>query len=671
MPDRKCTNCFSFGESCTYLQPSHPRPKNRTVEELKQKVAALEAKLRMLSVCSLCSRPLQSTFDDDLAHTDTPEVVIDESRDESDETSDEESEDEDVKALTRQFKHSFFGSDSTFSFVRKAITIKEKYLGPQAPTYTLPKAAFQWDLFPWEKAFYHSQPVYTFPPPDLMQHLLQLYFINVHPIFPILHRPTTSHHIREKLYLHDPSFGAVLLAVFSGRLFSDDPRVLTDGETLSAGWKFASQIRMVPNLSEPTLHDVQFYALMTLYFMGGTASCVSWMYLGLGVRLIQYHRQYPRNSATPQLEDELWNRAFWCIFILDGKLSTFLGRTPSLHAEDFDVAPPLEVDDEYWESPHGFLQPATKPSALCYFTHLVRLCEILAKTLRRLCTTNPRSSRTPEHEMDTVAELDSLMNGFLDSLPEHLRWPDAQGIFFDQSAVLQITYHAIQNTIHRPFIHRRDSAAARPSLIICLTAARSTVIAAETWATRTRRTPSTWSFSNPVFISCIVLLLNVFATKRAAGDSVGAGAGASRSRVDRDVEKDLTQVESAMAFLRTSVPRWRAAGPMIEFLHALKSLDQHLSVPRMGTVPTIDNPSSSLPYQFNYPVSASNQPEFKPGTSIEELLSGGGGACGDFVDLDNELMSMWLQQETPNIGQWEAYVNAMPVVHMGSSWSKT
>ncbi|KAJ7630268.1 hypothetical protein FB45DRAFT_531692 [Roridomyces roridus] len=113
------------------------------------------------------------------------------------------------------------------------------------------------------------------------------------------------------------------------------------------------------------------------------------MYLDLDVRFIQYHRNY--------VEDERWNRAFWCI-ILDGKLSTFLGRTPSLHAdsEDFDVAPPLEVDHEYWEFPHGFLQP----SALLFFPTRFDCArnglrvpvletgriQILTKTLRRLCS---------------------------------------------------------------------------------------------------------------------------------------------------------------------------------------------------------------------------------------------------------------------------------------------
>ncbi|KAJ7627372.1 fungal-specific transcription factor domain-containing protein [Roridomyces roridus] len=646
MPEHQCSNCLSFGGLCTYAEPTSRRTKNRLVEELQRKVAILEAKLRALSVCSLCSAPLQSSFDPDGAPTPESETPV------LDEYQDDEEEDEDVKELTGQFKNHFFGSDSTFNLVHSAIATKEKYLGrPGMPD--MPQRAMNWAPYPWEQDFYYSRPSYICPPPDLMYHLIELYFKHVHPIFPLLHRPLLERHVQEELHTRDPSFEAVLMALFGiASRYSDDPRVMIDGQAISSGWMFVSQIRMLPNFAEPTVHDVQFYCLMTLYCWGGTAPHLTWSYLGIGARLIQYHRRYSRSSGTPEIEDELWNRAFWSIFILDGMLSSFLGRTPTIHVEEYDVLPPLEVDDEYWDS--AFLQPAGKPSNVSFFKYLVQLLEILAKTLHRLYASKTMKARmgwTPEDEMNTVAELDSAMNEFIDSLPEHLRWPGAQGVFYEQSALLYATYYGIQITIHRLYIHKR-SPVSGPSLYICLTAARSTIGVAQTWMETTGRTPSTWFFQSPTFIGAIMLLLNIFATKRAA----------AARRVD--VDKDFALVGAAIRIVRTNAGRWRAAARMVEILEELQSLDEHLSAPRHDQFQT-----ASAEYVLPTPGEVHSQTAsgFRPGTSIEQLLD----ETSVPADMaDTELMSMWLAapvavENHMNLTQWQAYIDKMPVVDQG------
>jgi len=52
----------------------------------------------------------------------------------------------------------------------------------------------------------------------------------------------------------------------------------------------------------------------------------------------------------------------------------------------------------------------------------------------------------PDWEQRAVAELDSAMNDFVDSIPSHLRWDPQnppQGTFFDQAAILYISYNHI------------------------------------------------------------------------------------------------------------------------------------------------------------------------------------------------------------------------------------
>lgn len=110
---------------------------------------------------------------------------------------------------------------------------------------------------------------YDFPEPDLLLHLVKVYFIHVQPYLPILHRPTFENDIRKGLHFHQEAFGGVVLLVCANAArFSDDPRVLMESETddntfLSAGWMWYSQVALDrrSQRSASRLHDLQIYAV--------------------------------------------------------------------------------------------------------------------------------------------------------------------------------------------------------------------------------------------------------------------------------------------------------------------------------------------------------------------------------------------------------------------------
>ena len=86
----------------------------------------------------------------------------------------------------------------------------------------------------------------------------------------------------------------------------------------------------------------------------------------------------------------------------------------------------MECDDDYWEIDENshitFNQPPGKPSRVTAFVVHLRLTEILVYSLRTLHST--RKCRTgqvsdEEWEQRTVAEVDSAMNQWKDSLPNH------------------------------------------------------------------------------------------------------------------------------------------------------------------------------------------------------------------------------------------------------------
>ena len=103
-------------------------------------------------------------------------------------------------------------------------------------------------------------------------------------------------------------------------------------------------------------------------------------------------------------------------------------------------------------------------------------------------------SREKGWEEHTVTSLDSALNSWFDSLPDHcgsildgalylligcfaVRWDPRREnqTFFVQSAALHVAYYFIQITIHRPFIPTfgKESSLSFPAFAICGSAARA------------------------------------------------------------------------------------------------------------------------------------------------------------------------------------------------------
>ncbi|KAJ7645516.1 fungal-specific transcription factor domain-containing protein [Mycena polygramma] len=671
MPDGCCTNCLTFGASCTYLQPAKKRgPKNTLVEELQKENASLKAKLRSLSLCSLCAQPLQSgsrlldspSRNASIFHQSTPESDSSTSTDAQEPKAEPDITGDELAARFGQFsldsmRNKYFGAASSFALagnvVCNAKTSKRRQSYSRRPWF--------WDILPWEEETYAHRPHYVYPPTDLISSLVHLYFTNLHPTIAILHRPSFEQSVAEGLYLTNTEFGGALLAVMAlASRYSNDPRVFVEGDSsLSAGWPFARQISVLRKLIEPSIYELQMYALLAFYNLGSSTPQVTWVYVGVGIRLLQQrgeHRRKPEGHR-PNHEDELWKRAFWSFVLLERMVCVFLGRPMGLHVEGYDVGFPLEVDDEYWDQ--GFTQPLGKPSQVSFMVTQLRLGEIMGDAMRRLYSSKKAKLLLgwdgPDWEARVVAELDSAMNSLRDSMPPHLRWnPDTppQGTFFDQSAIFNINYNYTLITIHRPYIYKATVLAA-PSLSMCASAARAIIHTAEIWITKLQRLPLP-TLLNPVFLSGIILVINVL--------------GARRAGVSGDQSKDLALVEKAMDILKFAESRLQPVGRLWELLREVRSLDSPLHSPNKepnshggGTDKVVSEPSlSNVPVDF-FPQHGqalhSDQTSHGPqtGTSIEQMLADTGAMD---VSFDEELLSMWMAAPTDvlNVGHWDAYI---------------
>ena len=102
---------------------------------------------------------------------------------------------------------------------------------------------------------------YAFPESDLLTNLVTIYFTQLAPMMPLLHRPTFMKAFDSGLHLKDDKFGAIVLLVCAtASRYSDDPRTLLEGGHLhSAGWKWFSQVEPFTSavLCNPELYDLQ------------------------------------------------------------------------------------------------------------------------------------------------------------------------------------------------------------------------------------------------------------------------------------------------------------------------------------------------------------------------------------------------------------------------------
>lgn len=636
MPNNRCTNCITYNQECTYVEAAKKRgPPKGYVEGLETRVVKMEKLLLKLCPDGDILEQLGGAFDKEawlakggpvkttsgagpsIARSQSrgrgvqpklPPVDADDLDPSDDELTKTNTLETRMKEVSIDPMHPrFFGKSSSVMFLQTAMALKQTYSGKQPPLTAdgrrriAPcKRPEYWRAHSWVmESLENPKPHTNFPPEDLMSHLIDCYFARMNVQIPLLHRPTFEKGIEDGLHKRDEGFGSTVLLVCAlGARWTEDPRVILPGTNSghSAGWEWFRQVQWVRRslLSPPRLYDLQICCLTAMFLHGSSTPQSSWTVIGTGIRLAQdvgAHRRKVYNHNKRTVEDELWKRAFWVLVCLDRFISSALGRPCAIHDEDFDLEMPIECDDEYWTHPdpeQAFKQPPGKPSKATYFNCLLRLNQILAFALRTIYSINKSKVMLgfvgPQWEQHIVAELDSALNKWIDSVPDHLRWdPNREDItFFTQSAALYATYYHLQIIVHRPFIPspRKPSSLSFPSLAICTNAARSCIHVLDVQFKRMGY-PSVNSMM-ALFSAAIVLLLSIWGGKK-AGLAV-------------DPEKGMEDVHKAMRMLRALETRWHTAGRIWDILYELASAGD-LPLPRPSPPATNkrDRDSESMP----------------------------------------------------------------------------
>ncbi|KAG8966986.1 hypothetical protein FRC03_010941 [Tulasnella sp. 419] len=477
----------------------------------------------------------------------------------------------------------FYGKSSDAPMVAKAHRMKQE--AEQASVYEGPSAHIKreeyWVDQPWELAAESHGPedrwVAThleFPPPDLARSLIDLYFRYVAPIYPLLHRPTFEAQISAGEHLKDRRTAMIyLLVCANASRWSRDPRVCTSIETendadFTTGgyhyfWQVMSPDRRHFSLRAPKLPDIQIVTLGSLYLQGSPTPNIAWVTAGIGIRLAVQLALHRRRAYINygELEGQMMKRAFWCLVLLERQIACTLGRPCAIQDEDMDVDFPADLDDDYWVQGSRDSCDTAQPCKMSFFTPFAKLHQLLAFVLRTIYSI--RKSRIhlgfvgPDWEQRIVSEIDSALNGWIDTVPDHLKWsPEIQDqTFFMQSAHLQLMFYDLQLLVHRPFLPespRGPSALADASMIVCTHAARA--MGNILHAYHRKHCPSTRTTYIWAFNAGIALMISIWRTRK-AGDPV------ERTNMDA--------FHQCVYALKEAESHWVSAGRLCDVLASL------------------------------------------------------------------------------------------------------
>ncbi|KAI0666613.1 fungal-specific transcription factor domain-containing protein [Trametes maxima] len=640
MPDYKCTKCKSYGLECTYDIVSKRPPTKSYVESLEDRLQKMEELIGRLqsqvrlgsSSDSSALSSIPGTHIPNLEHSTSPPTTplappvfspVTPSDDPDPDASDDEMEASrkllnlDFHRLSLRDKATampYLGKSSSLMLVHSAVDMKLQYTGidtPQIPPFGSTGDGTEQRVYTFISLEDDLPPQTNFPPPDLMEALINAYFATFSVYIPLLHRPTFEQGIADGLHLRDPGFGAVVLLVCAnGARWIEpyEPRLSEYGSKAKPGWVWFMQVEKARKspFAPPRLYDLQRYVLMAIYIGGYSHPHNTWTIVGLGIRVAQdigIHRK-KTYSLLSKVEGELWKRAFWCLISFDRNTSFLLGRPCCLQDEDFDVDPVEECDDEYWvtdDPDAAFKQPPGKPSKMSFINCLNRLTQILAFASRTIYSINKSKTLMgfvgEEWEERIVAELDSALNKWIDTVPDHLRWdPHREDTtLLNQSAALYCKYYQTQIFVHRPFLPslRKSSRLSLTSLAICTNAARSCVHVSDVQCKRTGK-PSPFN-RLPIFTAGIVLLVNLWAGKRSGYSN----------------QSTVSEVQKCMNMLKLLESDYRIVQRLWGILNVLYSAgDFNVPEPEMGRKRgrDVDDPTQSHAFQ-----TAQDTSEISPG----------------------------------------------------------
>ncbi|KAL6708560.1 DNA-binding transcription factor cat8 [Coniothyrium glycines] len=293
------------------------------------------------------------------------------------------------------------------------------------------------------------------PPRLVSDQMINIFFQEWAPLFPVLHRPTFltlyEQYVSSPDTMSDKKSIAQLNLVFGIAALSSDPRDGQDVVSFEAQWKSATESFLMDN----DVVTLQCLVLAQIFCLLKADYSRLLKYKGLAIGLSQRLglHQSQKRFALDALTSETRKKVFWALYTVDCLSAAHLGLPQLIRDEDAHCEYPVDADDEY-VTEKGFLPTLPGESTkLSSALALFRLSRILSKVLSSLYP----ASTSHEISFRTVASLADELDNWQSDLAPHLKLTFAQdkpstNVTSSRSPVLSLAYHHVRSLIYRPIV---------------------------------------------------------------------------------------------------------------------------------------------------------------------------------------------------------------------------
>ncbi|KAJ7492355.1 fungal-specific transcription factor domain-containing protein [Mycena latifolia] len=320
------------------------------------------------------------------------------------------------------------------------------------------------------------------PPPQVQEHLLQLYFTYIHPMFPLIHKTRflTEYNARHTgSPVHSPSHGSakpeaaqkssplLLLAMFaiSARFSDQDTPLPPKGKMWEAGAKYFD---LAKHILAKVMHRSRPSTCQSLLLLGyrefGIGSMEQgWIYIGMAIRMAidlglncnlgEWKSGNGDQTLFSPEETQTRRQIWWACCVADRYGSMYMGRPVAIRDDDFDTPLPEDEEEQPWESltSNGMPGVSYPGMTLASFRAAGRLALILGAVITQIYPVRPTSFASRQA---SLSKLESRLDQWYLSLPEALRYDTASRRIVPSPPVLNlhIRYWGTVLLLHRAFI---------------------------------------------------------------------------------------------------------------------------------------------------------------------------------------------------------------------------
>ncbi|KAJ5450619.1 Transcription factorfungi [Penicillium daleae] len=299
--------------------------------------------------------------------------------------------------------------------------------------------------------------------------LINIFFQEWAPLYPVVHRPTILKAYGEYLNNSDSlkldvHVMAQLNLIFGIAALSSNSRTNQDPAFFEQNW--TASLDSFTN--ETSIGSLQCFILAQLYCMtkGDYRSMLRYRALAVDIcHQLELHQSQTEPVSNP-LEAETRKKVFWCQYTVDRFCSVLTGMPVLLREGDIEIEYPVDIDDEN-VTESGFLP--TLPGESTRISSALALfgaARILNKALENMYPSKAGYDVYIAKLRSVAAQLDE----WLHNLPPHLRLEFSQdkpstNVTSSRSPLLSLVYYFIRSLIHRPAVCFAEEHLRSPSVL--------------------------------------------------------------------------------------------------------------------------------------------------------------------------------------------------------------